>query len=98
MMNVSASGGLRDKRPNSHRKGHSGRGLAPPSVGSGGALGPLWPEYRRERNDDDDGQCRKKDIFEDGITQKGDAGLQLTLILGVIGLRVDGLSRNGRAY
>ena len=36
MMNVSAAGGLSESRANSHRNGHSGRGLAPPSVGSGG--------------------------------------------------------------
>src|SRR6476646_10142196 len=43
MMKVSISGGLNDNRVKSHRNGHSGRGLAPPSVGSGGPLGPLGP-------------------------------------------------------
>src|SRR5438132_11071648 len=43
MMNVSAPAGLSDNRPNSHRNGHSGRGLAPPWVGSGGPVGPFGP-------------------------------------------------------
>src|SRR5262245_51815068 len=43
MMKVSAQAGLRDNSPNSQRNGHSGRGLAPPNVGSGGAVGPLGP-------------------------------------------------------
>ena len=43
MMNVSASGGLSDKRANSHKNGHSGRGLAPLNVGSGGPEGPFGP-------------------------------------------------------
>ena len=43
MMKVSASAGLSDSRPNSHRNGHSGRGLAPASVGSGGPVGPFGP-------------------------------------------------------
>src|SRR5947209_3087493 len=41
--NVSAQAGLSDKTPNSHRNGHSGRGLAPPRVGLGGAVGPFGP-------------------------------------------------------
>ncbi len=43
MMKVSASGGLSDSKANSHRNGHSGRGLAPGSVGSGGPVGPFGP-------------------------------------------------------
>src|SRR5207302_4744741 len=43
MINVSAAGGLSDSSANSHRNGHSGRGLAPPTVGSGGPVGPLGP-------------------------------------------------------
>ena len=43
MMNVSADGGLSESSAKSHKNGHSGRGLAPPSVGSGGPLGPLGP-------------------------------------------------------
>src|SRR5262245_65784650 len=43
MMKVSAAGGLSDKSANSHRNGHSGRGLAPGSVGSGGLVGPFGP-------------------------------------------------------
>src|ERR1700722_20034401 len=43
MMKVSVAGGLRDNRPNSHKKGHSGRGLAPVMLGSTGAAGPLGP-------------------------------------------------------
>ena len=43
MMNVSAPGGLSDSRANSQRNGHSGRGLAPASVGSGGPVGPFGP-------------------------------------------------------
>src|SRR5262249_34054008 len=43
MMNVSAAGGLSDRRPKSQRNGHSGRGLAPGMVGSGGISGPLGP-------------------------------------------------------
>src|SRR5262249_35000067 len=43
MMKVSDAGGLSDSKPNSHRNGHSGRGLAPASVGSGGPVGPFGP-------------------------------------------------------
>src|SRR5580692_9948686 len=43
MTNVSIDGGLSASSANSHRKGHSGRGLAPGSVGSGGPVGPLGP-------------------------------------------------------
>src|SRR5262249_25880002 len=43
MRNVSAPAGLSDSSPNNHRKGHSGLGLAPPWVGSGGPLGPFGP-------------------------------------------------------
>src|SRR5580700_4129436 len=43
MINVTAAGGLSDNRANNHRKGHSGRGLAPDSVGSGGPVGPFGP-------------------------------------------------------
>src|SRR5262249_15120855 len=43
MKNVSDAGGLSDSRPKSHRNGHSGRGLAPGSVGSGGPVGPFGP-------------------------------------------------------
>ena len=42
-MKVSASGGLSESRPNSHRNGHSGRGLAPVSLGTGRPVGPLGP-------------------------------------------------------
>ena len=48
MMNVSAPGGLSDSRANSHRNGHSGRGLAPPvSDRAGRASGP-WGRPRRQ--------------------------------------------------
>src|SRR5215471_1435763 len=43
IINVSASGGLSDNKPNSHKNGQSGRGFAPLKVGSGGPLGPFGP-------------------------------------------------------
>jgi hypothetical protein len=43
MMKVSIAGGLSDSSAKSHKKGHSGRGLAPANVGSGGSVGPLGP-------------------------------------------------------
>src|SRR6201995_484488 len=43
MMNVSADGGLSDRRAKSHRNGHSGLGVAPGSVGSGAPVGPFGP-------------------------------------------------------
>src|SRR6478752_1015129 len=43
MINVSAPGGLSESNPKSHKNGHSGRGLAPARVGSGGPVGPLGP-------------------------------------------------------
>src|SRR5215475_10972034 len=43
MMKSSMPGGLSESNPNSHKNGHSGRGFAPASVGSGGAVGPFGP-------------------------------------------------------
>src|SRR5260370_21738403 len=43
MMKVPAPAGLSDNRAKSKKNGHSGRGLAPASVGSGGPLGPFGP-------------------------------------------------------
>jgi hypothetical protein len=43
MINVSAEGGLSDRRANNHQNGQSGFGFAPSDAGSGKAPGPLGP-------------------------------------------------------
>ena len=70
MMNVSAAGGLSDSRANSHRNGHSGRGLAPASVGSGGPVGPFGPRTAASDHHDDHGQGGEQGVLQHGIAEE----------------------------
>ena len=87
MMKVSAAGGLSDSKANSHRNGHSGRGLAPGSVGSGGPVGPFGPEHGGQNDHADHGQGGEQNVLHHGIAEKGNAALELLFIGLVIRLR-----------
>ena len=75
MMNVSAPGGLSDRRANNHQNGQSGFGFAPSSAGSGKAPGPFGPAIAASDDDHDDGQRREERILQHRLAEEGDAVL-----------------------
>ena len=89
MMNVSRPGGLSDKRPNSHKNGQSGRGLAPASVGSGGSDGPFGPTTAARATTTITTSAEKNASFSIAGPRNGSPFFEFLFVLLVIGLRID---------
>ena len=93
MMNVSAPGGLSERRANSHQKGQSGFGLAPSSAGSGRARGTFWSGDRRQDHDHDRRSETRRTRPSKALHRRRERHLlQLLLVLCLVGLGIDDLT------
>ena len=89
MMNVSIAGGLSDSSANSHRNGHSGRGLAPASAGSGGPVGPFGPSTAAMITTTVTASAENNTSLSSASPRNGTPSSSVLLILGVVRRRVD---------
>ena len=84
MMKVSVAGGLSDNSAKSHKNGHSGRGFAPPAVGSGDSLGPLGPMTAASATTTITASAEKNMSLSIASPRNGTPDLQLLFVLGVV--------------